>query len=122
MAIISFSLTEDALLSGRKTVTRRTWKPSHMQNWQTWFDEGRRTHDAYNKIPIAGGKRIARIHLTERPYWEKLSEMPESDLEKEGGMVDSLYGFYKLIDASPSTTVAVIRFEVIDKFPTADAE
>jgi len=116
MAIISFSLTRDELLSGKKTVTRRTWKTSHMRNWQAWFDDGRRTHDAYDKIPIAGGRRIARIQLTKRPYWERLSEMPESDLEKEGGMVDSLEGFYKLIDASPSTQVAVVRFEVVDKF------
>ncbi|MCS4142165.1 hypothetical protein [Salinibacter ruber] len=114
MAIITFSLTCDALLCGRKTVTRRDWKPSHMTNWQRWYDEGKHIHDAYDQIPIAGGSKIAEIQLVERPYWESLNNMPEDDLDAEGGMVDSLEDFYELIGLPPSHEVAVIRFEVVE--------
>jgi hypothetical protein len=113
MAIITFSMTRDALLNGRKSVTRRDWKPSHMANWQRWYDEEKHIHDAYDQIPIAGGSKIAEIRLVERPYWEPLKNMPEDDLEAEGGMVDNLVGFYELIGLPPSHEVAVIRFEVV---------
>ena len=114
MAIITFSLTRDELLSGRKTVTRRAWKQSHMANWQRWYDEGKHVHDAYDRIPIAGGSKIAEIRLTERPYWEALKNMPEDDLEAEGGMADSLKQFYDLVGLPPSHEVAVVRFELIE--------
>jgi len=112
MAIITFSLTSDALLRGQKSVTRRDWKQSHMANWQRWYDEGKHVHDAYDRIPIAGGQKIAEIRLVERPYWEALKEMPEEDLEAEGGMVDDLEDFYELIGLSPSHEVAVVRFKL----------
>ncbi|AFJ21461.1 hypothetical protein [Salisaeta icosahedral phage 1] len=111
MAIISFALTKDEFLSGQKTVTRRDWAASHMANWQRWYDEGRLIHDAYDKIPIAGGKPIGRFRLVERPYWEALADMPEDDLQAEGGMVDTLEEFYELIGFPPSHEVAVVRFE-----------
>lgn len=106
-------MTTDELLAGEKTVTRRDWKESHLMNWQDWYDHGYWRHDAYDKIPIAGGEKIGEIYLTERPYWEKLSDMPESDLEKEGGMVDTLEEFYDLIGLPPSKEVAVIRFQLV---------
>lgn len=114
MAILSFALTKDQFLSGQKTVTRRAWKPSHMANWQRWYDEGRRVHDAYDKIPIAGGTKIGRFRLTCRPYWERLADMPEEDLKAEGGMCKTLDEFYELIGLPPEAEVAVIRFEKID--------
>ncbi|PEN04750.1 hypothetical protein CRI93_14675 [Longimonas halophila] len=114
MAIITFSLTRDELLSGQKTVTRRDWKPSHMANWQRWYDEGRHIHDAYDRIPIAGGSKIAEIRLTERPYWEALENMPKDDLQAEGGMADSLEQFYDLVGLPPSHEVAVVRFELVE--------
>jgi hypothetical protein len=93
MAIISFSMTVDELLAGEKTVTRRDWKSSYMWSWQQWYEEGRLVHDAYDQIPIAGGEKIGEIRLTDRPYWERLDEMPESDLAAEGGMVETLEEF-----------------------------
>lgn len=119
MAIITFSLTCDALLAGRKSVTRRDWKSSHMGNWQRWYDEGKYVHDAYDRIPIAGGQKIAEIRLVERPYWEALENMPEGDLEAEGGMVDNLEQFYELVGLPPSKEVAVIRFELVEATATA---
>lgn len=115
MAIITFSMTSEALLEGKKSVTRRDWKPSHMANWQRWYDEGKCVHDAYDRIPIAGGSKIAEIRLVERPYWEPLEDMPEEDLEAEGGMVDDLENFYELIGLPPSRKVAVVRFELVER-------
>jgi hypothetical protein len=111
MAIISFALTKEEFVTGRKTVTRRNWKPSHMANWQRWFDEGRRLHDAYDKVPFAGGKQIGWFRLVERPYWEALADMPKADLLAEGGMCDTLEDFYDLVGLPPEHVVAVIRFE-----------
>jgi len=113
MAILSFAMTTDELLAGEKTVTRRDWKNSYMENWQRWYDEGHLVHDAYDQIPIAGGEKIGEIRLTERPYWEPLREMPESDLEAEGGMVDTLTEFYDLVELPPEHEVAVVRFELV---------
>lgn len=106
-------MTVDELLAGKKSVTRRDWKDSYMNDWQRWYDEGHLVHDAYDQIPIAGGEKIGEIRLTERPYWEPLSEMPESDLEAEGGMVDTLREFYDLIGLPPEHEVAVVRFELV---------
>lgn len=81
MAILSFKLTKEEFLTGKKTVTRRDWKRPYMEKWQRWYDEGRRVHDAYDQIPIAGGEKFGEFRLTCRPYWEKLEDMPEEDLE-----------------------------------------
>lgn len=113
MAILSFALTTEELLAGKKSVTRRDWKDSHMANWQRWYDARRRVHSAYDQLPIAGGQKIAEIRLTVRPYWERLENMPESDLEAEGGMVDTKEAFYDLVGLPPSAEVAVVRFEVL---------
>lgn len=120
MAILSFALTTEELLAGQKTVTRRDWKDSHMANWQRWYDEGRRVHAAYDQIPIAGGTKIAEIRLTERPYWERLEEMPTSDLEAEGGMVDTVDAFCELVGLPPSAEVAVVRFEMVQTVGASD--
>ncbi len=116
MAIISFAHTTRALLAGEKTVTRRTWKRRHMTGWQQWYDEGRRVHDAWDQLPIQGGEKVAEIKLTERPYLEPLGEMPEEDLEREGGFADSLEEFFGFWDIDRSERVAVVRFELVDTF------
>ena len=110
MAIISFALTTDEFLSGRKTVTRRDWAKNHLKRWQKWYDERKRIHTAYDKVPFAGGQEIGRFFLTERPYQEKLADMPLSDLKEEGGMCDSIEEFCELIGKKPDDIVTVIRF------------
>ena len=118
MAFISFSLTTDEFLSGRKTVTRRRWKPRHLAMWQRLWDMGRLEHDAWDKVPYCGGKKIGRFRLTCRPYLERLADMPESDLAAEGGMVETLAEFYWLIGSGPEEQVAVVRFENISSEDT----
>ena len=114
MAFISFALTTNEFMSGTKTVTRRKWKLSHYKNWQRYWDEGKKIHDAWDKVPFAGGKKIGQFELTCRPYHEYLSDMPESDLAAEGGMVDTLDEFYELIKAHPNEQVVVIRFRKVE--------
>ena len=110
--IISFAWTVDPLLAGIKTVTRRDWKPRHMATWQRAWDEGRRIHDAWDKVPFAGGRWIGKIRLTCRPYWERLGDMPAEDLVAEGGLWDSLEEFVELQGGDPDKMMAVVRLEL----------
>jgi len=116
MAIISFAHTTRALLAGEKTVTRRLWKESHMENFQRFYDEGRLDHDAWDQLPIQGGEKVAQIRLTQRPYWEPLGDMPEADLEKEGGFASTLEEFFAGWDIGLSEEVAVVRFELTETY------
>jgi hypothetical protein len=111
MAILSFAWTKDEFLSGKKTVSRRCWKERQLKMWQRLWDSGRLVHEAWDKAPFAGGKRIGKFKLTARPYQERLGDMPESDLIAEGGMCRTLEEFYKLLGKTPEEIVSVIRFE-----------
>jgi hypothetical protein len=113
--IISFALTEQEFLAGKKTVTRRDWSPIHLQRWQKAWDKGRLIHDGWSKVPYAGGQFLARFRLTCRPYLEKLTDMPPEDLVAEGGMCKTLDEFCQLVKKSPEDTMSVIRFQ---KLPT----
>lgn len=114
MAFISFFLTTKEFLSGRKTVTRRRWKPRHLAMWQRLWDTGRLEHDAWDKLPYAGGKKVGRFRLTCRPYLERLIDMPESDLVAEGGMAETLAEFRQLVGGTLQERLAVIRFEKLE--------
>ena len=111
LAIISFALTTAEFLAGEKWVTRRDWHPNHYRRWCQWWDKGLINHQAYDKVPHAGGKQIGRFKLTCRPYREKLKDMPESDLQAEGGMCKTKEEYYKLIGKKPNDVVTVIRFK-----------
>jgi len=114
MAIISFSLTKREFLQGKKTVTRRDWSDEHYKMWVNLWDSGKVVHDAWDNIPRAGGKKIGKIILTERPYKERLEQMPLSDLEAEGGMCSTLEEYYAIIGKSSKDCVTVIRFRKCD--------
>jgi len=82
--IISFAWTLEPLMAGRKQRTSRDWSERHMAAWQHAWDEGRLIHQAWDKSPRAGGKRIGYIQLTGRPQWERLGDVTEANLEAEG--------------------------------------
>lgn len=112
--IISFAWTTQALLEGRKTVTRRIWAPRTVASIKRAFDEGRRIHEAWDKLPHAGGKRVGYIELTERPRIEHLRDMPESDLEAEGGLWATTQEFRDMFVHGATGTMLpplVIRFK-----------
>jgi len=77
--IISFSWTTPALLAGRKSVTRRNWVDHHAKKYK----EGDIV-DAWDKLPRAGGKPVAKIRIQRDPYKEPIMAMPWSDYEEEG--------------------------------------
>ena len=93
--IISFAWTAEALLAGKKTVTRRCWKDSHAAK----FKPGA-LHDAYDKIPIAGGKKIARVRIVsvmrEPLDFFRNADYAARELALEGGLWESADQFVKL--------------------------
>ena len=107
--IISFAWTIDPLLAGLKTCTRRQWSEVYFQRWVKAWREGRHIHEAWDKSPRFGGRRRAWVRLTCEPYLELLADMPESDLEAEGGLWASKEEFIALFD-EPEKHVAVVRF------------
>ncbi len=117
MAIISFAKTVDAYLSGRKTVTRRVWKPVTFLRWARFWDRGRLIHDAWDKSPRARGRKIGEFRLTERPYYERLEDMPVEDLVREGGMCETLEEFFTLFSCRTSEKIVVVRFVALDYQP-----
>ena len=107
--IISFAWTLEPLMAGRKTCTRRRWSERHFQLWVKAWREGRHVHDAYDRLPHRGGTKQTDIRMTCEPYRERLADMPEADLEAEGGLWPTKEEFIELF-GDPEEVVAVIRF------------
>jgi len=110
--IISFAWTTEALKCGRKTCTRRRWSERFFEQWARAWREGRLVHDAYDRSPRAGGKKVGEIRLTCEPYKERLVDMPEEDVEAEGGLWGSKEEFI-LLFGDPEEEVVVVRFELV---------
>lgn len=109
---VSFAWTTATFLAGRKTCTRRMWKDSTFQRWCRAWDQGRHVHWAWDRQPRFGGRRLGRIRLTCRPYRERLGDMPEADLEAEGGLWASKAEFVALFGGEDLEPV-VLRFRLL---------
>ena len=105
MNIISFAWTTAQLLEGKKTVTRREWSDDYAKR----FKIGDRVC-AYNKNPRNGGKKVAVIRITSI-YKEWLHDMPESDVEAEGGRWENRKAFIEAQGGDQE--MWVIRFQVL---------
>jgi len=81
MKIISFAWTTQALLKGKKTVTRRDWNDKYAKSFHK--DD---IVQAYDKNPRSGGKKIAEIILTAEPYKQWLHDVIDEDEKREGGL------------------------------------
>ena len=122
--ILSFSITAklakengvaDPLIAGRKTVTRRLWKDSTALKFSRAYENGSIVQ-AWNNAPYAKGIHIADIRLTANPYQEKLGDMPEQDLDSEGGFWDSKEAFISTVcngKPNPNLIVWVCRFKLL---------
>lgn len=107
---ISFSLTINEFLSGKKTCTRRRWKASTAEK----FKKGS-VHTAISCLPfLPGYRRLAIIRATQDAYIEKLRDMPETDLKAEGGMCGTIGEFIDFIKGEKEEGVYVARFEIIE--------
>ncbi len=106
MKIISFSWTTQALLAGKKTVTRRDWDDKYAQSFKNgdWVQ-------AYDKSPRSDGKRVCLIKLTKDPYKQWLHEVTDADEKKEG----SLWGSGKAYQSAmgQDRLLWVIEFELM---------
>jgi hypothetical protein len=107
---ISFAMTTDELLAGLKLCTRRRWKPVTAKQ----FKKGS-LHYAWSKdTRVKGALKVAVIRATADAYQEPLGEMPESDLEAEGGMCATREEFIRLVDGKPEEELWVARFEIVE--------
>ena len=112
--IISFGWTAKYLPpDGSKDTTRRIWKPKTIAAWQgAWDKNPLKWHTVTNKSLVYGGSRIGSLQLLERPYQERLGDMPHADLIREGGMANSIDDFINLyFRGDRDQIVTVVRFK-----------
>lgn len=109
--LISFGHTLEPLLQGIKFVTRRKWQDSHAAKFIRAFDNGLKIR-AFDKDRRYGGQHIGWLRLTQKPYRERLADMPEAGVTAEGfpelTKTEFLDRFFK---GDADLTVWVIRFE-----------
>jgi len=78
MKIISFARTTQALLEGKKIVTRRVWKRHNLKPGEIV--------QAWDKCPrVKDSKRVALIEII-WAWTEPLCAITESDVKREGGL------------------------------------
>lgn len=105
--IISFALTEQELLAGKKTVTRRRWKPVTAAKFKAGT-----THQAWSNLPyVAGARKLGTIRATSDAYQERLGDISAADLLAEGGMCATVEEFCQLFGGDPDEIIWVARFE-----------
>ena len=93
--IIAFGWTLHALLSGRKTVTRRCWTERHAEHFRVGS-----IHQAWSKGPHRGGQHVADIQIEnvrrESLEWFRDAAYAEAELKAEGGLWKSAEDFVGL--------------------------
>lgn len=112
MKIISFAWTTQALIDGKKTVTRRDWNDKYAKTFKKgdWVQ-------AYDKNPRSGGKRIGIIEITETPYKQWLHEVTDADEIKEGGLWGSGKAYQEAMGEDRELWVIEFKFNKISTWP-----
>lgn len=109
--IVSFSMTEQELLAGKKTVTRRDWKPRVIEQWRKGS-----VHHAWSALPFVtkrNPRKLAVIRATRDAYPQRLGDMTAADLDAEGGMCATVEAFCELVGKTPDAVMAVCEFEIV---------
>jgi hypothetical protein len=105
---------DDALLDGRKTVTRRCWQDSHAKKFLKAKASGAFV-TAIDKLSYNKSKPSNKIGLLKLVdiYQERIGDMPASDLPLEGGLgCESVSDFVeKFFKGDFDQIVWVVRFE-----------
>jgi hypothetical protein len=117
--IISFGKTLNPLLEGIKKQTRRNWKDTHAAKFVKAFEE-KLLIRAFDKDQRYGGKQIGWLSLIEKPYKQKLQDMPKSDLIPEGFPDYNLEEFIKQFFNNPNQEVWVISFNFTENNETTN--
>jgi hypothetical protein len=82
---LSFAMTKDLLPpKGSKKETRRFMKPTQFQRWLNAYQNPNKIHDAYDMAPRNGGQKIGQFVLTDKPFWQPLSDMDVNAVAREG--------------------------------------
>jgi hypothetical protein len=118
---ISFGKTLKELLSGQKIQTRRAWRDDYAFNFIRYWEEQTEI-PALDKQRQYGGQEIGKIRLTEKPYQQLLSEMPQLDLLKEGGMCTTVQEFVDTFFKGEDKLVWVLNFEFMPAQTRRDRE
>lgn len=81
MRIISFAWTTPAITADpcRKTCTRREWDDGYARKFLAGD-----LIAAWDRSPRFGGKHVATIRLTVKPYLEPAADIPDDDWQAEG--------------------------------------
>ncbi|MEG3899789.1 MULTISPECIES: DNA N-6-adenine-methyltransferase [unclassified Microcoleus] len=114
---ISFGWTAQYL--DTKTQTRRQWKDTHVAKFLRAYDRAAAAGQqlrvpAIDKGYHAGGKQIGWCVIRDRPYKQRLGDMPEQDLLAEGGMSATVTDFIsKYFKGDADLEVWVIDFEFV---------
>jgi len=124
---ISFGWTAQYL--GHKTQTRREWKDSHAAKFCNAFDRAAAAGQQL-RVPALdtsftnGGKQIGWCVIGDRPYKQRLADMPKQALLAEGGMSATVAEFIKTyFKGNADLEVWVIHFEFIPSMiASIDAE
>ncbi len=120
MPIISFAALTEALLDGRKTVTRRDWPDSHANKFQPGT-----IATAYSKQPMFGGVPVAKIKIISIAR-ESLNELladeryARSELRREGGIWRDLEAFLALFAKCKKDPYRV-EFRVLERLTSFGA-
>lgn len=130
---ISFGYTWPAFVARQKTVTRRDWKPRTAKRFEAGL-----VFEAMNKQAMYGGVPIGKARMTVDAYQQPLDQMPVEDFEAEGfrWLREHLHLVPKscqdqiwypctmqafLAWKAARSTLWVVRFEVLEICPAADA-
>lgn len=102
-----------------KTVTRRRWSYVHAAKYLKAYDRAQASQatlriPAIDKGFYAKGKQIGWLMIKERPYRERLCNMPHSDLLAEGGMCESVAAFAsRFFKGDLDLGVWVVRYQFV---------
>ncbi len=109
---ISFGKTLEQVMSGGKTVTRRTWQDSYAEGFTKRYLAGVTGYPVFNRDRRYGGQQIGIVSLLCPPCKERLMDMPDSDLAREGFPELSRTEFIdRFFEGNSELTVWVIRFK-----------
>jgi len=130
MLIMSFAHTTEALLAGRKTVTRRCWKDTHAAKFTPGTLVAAWDHLPHRKFagsPNRKPRRIATIRIVSVRY-ERIDAITDDDVAREGfpskdakWFIERFRSIVGKRKTSPTHCYRV-EFEVVDKGEGEDNE
>lgn len=124
MLIVSFGWTVAALMAGAKSCTRRNWNDNYAHKFHCGMEV-----QAWDRLPRAGGQKVALIRLTADVYQQRTGLMDANDYRLEGLLWMEMQGI-KIKGQHPreffeqwkeaDELVYVVRFQLIRRLVPAE--